>query len=286
MTEKMTDEGDLLQEKEDGQFELPQELINMMGEVVKVQQAQFRQSKTMLAGFRASGETDLHYMDTYMDPLWDFIDQGSDVEELYLEYISYIATFNPQEAKERRDNLEDSLGYKTEIAYAAAYVAREICRAEKDKDGDQYFADNCWRVGRRGHDWKIKTVGFLYHIEQELGYDAEELLRRVMEKLEAWMLEPEETWWMYDFDDEMMPFAGETCHPPTKEEWEEMKDALVLLNEHTAESHEEYMKRFPGNYLPIKVKLEDLEGQEERKQDYERMLQMLWDWADSRREVR
>lgn len=283
MENKIRKSDDLYQEEEkDRLFELQQELIDMIDEMVKQQKEQLRHSRMMLAGFKALGETDLHYMDTYMDPLRDFMEQGGEVEKLYREYLDHIATFKPKEAKERTDDLEDDLGYKTEIAYAAAYVAREICRTEKGVDGDSFFTDNCWRVGHQGHDWKIKTIGFLYHIEQDMGYDAKSLLSRVKEKLEEWKRRPEETWWMDDFEDELMPFAGETCHPPTKEEWGELMDALILLNEKTVECHESYLARFEGKYLPIKVKLDDLEGREDCKQDYQRMLKMLWDYADSR----
>ena len=107
----------------------PQEMLDMFAEISRQQDEQFRQCKIMLAGFKATGETDLDYMDSYMECLHDFMEQGGDAESLYLEYIGHIATFNPLEAKERKEDLEESLGYKTEIAYAAAFVAREICRA-------------------------------------------------------------------------------------------------------------------------------------------------------------
>ena len=283
MANKIKKSDDLRRKEEkNGNIELHQDLIDLIDEMVEQRRVQLRECKTMLAGFKASGETDLHYMDKFMDSLWDFMEQGSEAEELYLEYIDHIATFKPQEAKERRDGLEDDLGYKTEIAYAAANVAREICRTEKGVDGESFFMDNCWRVGYYGHDWKIKTIGFLYHIVQDMGYDAKSLLIRVEEKLDEWMRKPEETWWMDDFVNELMPFAGETCHPPTKEEWEELADALDLLNEKTAECHESYLARFKGKYLPIKVKIEDLGNLPSHENEYHQFLQMLWDYADSR----
>lgn len=270
---------DMIEEK-DGHFELPKELIDAFGEIVKQQEAQFRLCKTMLAGFKATKEKDIQYMDTYMDPLWEFMEQGSETEMLYLDYISHIATFNHHEAERYRDSLEEDLGYKSEIFYAAAYVARDICRKEKGEDGDEFFSTNCWRVGAKGHDWKIKTVGFLYHVVQDLGYDPWVILQMVKKKLEEWMDNSDDTFWMYDFEDELMPFAGKTCHPPTNEDWEEMNRALLLLNENTADNHDSYLARFPGQYLPIKVKLDDLEGQDPFLQDYKLILQMLWDYVD------
>ena len=280
----MTDENNknAYSESEESRFELPQEMHDLFAEVSKQNQARFRMCKTMLSGFKATGETDIAYMDAYMDCLHDFMDQGSDTEELYLEYIAHIATFNPEEAIERREDLEDFLGYKTEIAYAAAYVAREICRDRKGTDGDDFFRENCWRVGRYGHDWKIKTVGFLYHIMEDLDYDASELIGITRNKLEEWMSDPSNTFWMYDFEDELMSFAGDVCHKPTDAEWKELEDALCLLNEKTAVDKPSYLARFKNKYLPIKVKIEDLEGQPSRKKEHFQFLQMLWDYADER----
>ena len=280
----MTDEKNkgAFKESEEGGFEFPQEIHDLLAEVSKQNQAQFRLCKTMLAGFKATGETDISYMDAYMDCLHDFMDQGSDTEELYLEYIAHIATFNPEEATERRDDLEDFLGYKTEIAYAAAYVAREICRERKGTDGDDFFKENCLRVGKRGHDWKIMTVGFLYHIVEDLGYNASGLIRMTRNKLEEWVSDPSNTFWMYDFEDELMPFAGDVCHKPTDTEWKELEDALCLLNETTAADKPSYLARFKNKYLPIKVKIEDLKGLPSREEECHQVLQMLWDYADQR----
>ena len=269
-------------ESEEGGFELSQEMHDLFAEVAKQNQAQFRICKTMLAGFKATGETDIAHMDAYMDCLHDFMDQGSDTEELYLEYIAHIATFSPEEATERRGNLEEHLGYKTEVAYAAAYVAREICREQKGDDGDDFFRENCWRVGSYGHDWKIKTVGFLYHIVEDLDFKAADLIRMTRNKLEEWMSDPSNTFWMYDFDDELMPFAGDVCHKPTDAEWKELEDALCLLNEKTSVDKPSYLARFKNKYLPIKVKIEDLKGQPSREEEHQQFLQMLWDYADQR----
>lgn len=269
-------------ESGEGVFGLSQEMQDMFEKVAKQNQAQFRMCKTMLAGFKTTGETDLSYMDTYMDSLYDFMDQESDTEELYLEYIAHIATFDPEEAAERRDYLEDLLGYKVEVAYAAAYVAKEICRFQKGTDGDDFFKENCLRVGKRGHDWKIMTVGFLYHIMEDLDYDVSELIRMTRNKLEEWLSDPSDNSWRYDIDDELMVFAGDVCHKPTDAEWKELEEALCILNEKTAVDKPSYLARFKNKYLPIKVKIDDLDGQPSRKEEHFQFLQMLWDYADQR----
>lgn len=267
--------------EENNPLHYPQEMIDMFAEIAKQQEAQVRQCKIMLAGFKATGETDLDYMDSYMDSLHDFMEQSGDTESLYLEYIGHIATFNPLKAKERKEDLEESLGYKTEIAYAAAYVAREICRAERGDEGDEFFKSHCWRVGSHGHDWKIMVTGFLYHVVEDLDCDAQRLIQLTKEKLTEWMREPKNDFWRYDFDEEeLMPFAGEKCIPPTEKEWNELIDALNLLNEKTAKDKNSYLSRFKDKYLPIKVKIEDLEHQPSRKEEHHLFLQMLWDYVD------
>ncbi len=45
---------------------------------------------------------------------------------------------------------------------------------------------------------------------------------------------------------------------PSKDEWEEIEEALHLLNARTAKTREEYINRFKGHLLAIKVKLNDL----------------------------
>ena len=267
--------------EENNPLQFPQTMIDMFAEIAKQQEVQFRQCKTMLAGFKATSETDLNYMDSYMDCLHDFMEQGSDVESLYLEYIGHIATFNPLEADERKENLEESLGYRTEIAYAAAYVAREVCRTKRGAEGDELFKSHCWRVGSHGYDWKIKVTGFLYHVVEDLEFDAYRLVQLTKEKLTEWMDEPENDFWRYDFDDEeLMPFAGEKCIPPTEEEWGELVDALNLLNEKTAKDKTYYHSRFKDKYLPIQVKIKDLEHQPSREEEHHLFLQMLWDYVD------
>ena len=45
---------------------------------------------------------------------------------------------------------------------------------------------------------------------------------------------------------------------PSKDEWEEIEEALHLLNARTAKTREVYINRFKGHFLAIKVKLNDL----------------------------
>lgn len=71
----------------------------------------FRRCRALLAGFKATGEQDVDFMDTLMDDLLDFMDPQSDTERLYRDYIAYVGTFDAQRGNEMLQQLEDDLGY-------------------------------------------------------------------------------------------------------------------------------------------------------------------------------
>lgn len=48
-------------------------MIDALRSIIEMNNARFRQAKTMLAGFIATQERDLNYMDEYMDVLFDFM---------------------------------------------------------------------------------------------------------------------------------------------------------------------------------------------------------------------
>ena len=109
------------------------------------------------------------------------------------------------------------------------------------------------------------VTGFLYHVVEDLDYDAHRLIQLTKEKLTEWMREPKNDFWRYDFDEEeLMPFI----------------DALNLLNEKTAKDKNSYLSRFKDKYLPIKVKIEDLEHQPSHEEEHHLFLQMLWGHVD------
>lgn len=66
------------------------ELIEAFRPIIEMNNAQFRQVKTMLAGFIATQERDLDYMDGYMDTLFNFMDPLSDTDTLMRQYFKYM----------------------------------------------------------------------------------------------------------------------------------------------------------------------------------------------------
>ncbi len=213
----------------------------------------------MLAGFIATQERDLDYMDGYMDTLFNFMDPLSDTDTLMRQYYNYIATFDPKEAKARIERLEDDMGYMTKIVYAVGLVAHKLHSGQMDKGGNDYFESHLLKVASRGFDWKEKVVGFLHDASEDCNVTVEDVLRMLDAEISKVVDNPEENWWeewMEDID----VYPCVVTHSITDEERNEIKTALNLLNHHTASSREEYIAHISENRLALRVKMHDLEN--------------------------
>ena len=160
-------------------MEFPKEMHDMFQKIAEHHNAQFRLCKTLVAGFKATNEQDLSYMDVYMDSLFDFMDPGSETEAIYRDYLAHIATFNPQKAKKYEESLDEFLGYKIHVVFAAAHVARELHQGQKDKGGNDYFRSHLLPVGKSGHDWKEQVVGLLHDAAEDTPNDIYSILHLV-----------------------------------------------------------------------------------------------------------
>lgn len=257
-------------------FMIEQELFEGLKRIAEAQEATMRQCRIMVAGFKATGEQDIRYMDGFMDGLWDFMDQGSDTEQLYREYLAYILSFNPDEGKSRFEDLEDSLGYWTPAVIAAGMVAREVHQGQKDKGGNDYFESHLLPVAQSGFTWKEKIVGFLHDAIEDTDYTTATLFRKIEDTLQKLSASEDEEW-KEEFD--IMPYPGDSIFFPSEDDWKEMGEALAILNNHTAPNREEYIKRFGENQLALKVKLNDMSNNMDisripspTPKDYERLV--------------
>lgn len=240
---------------------LSEGLIEAFRPIVKMNNARFRQVKTMLAGFIATQEKDLNYMDEYMDALFDFMDPQSDTEMLMRKYYDYIATFDTEEARQRIDSLENDMGYMTKIVYAAGLVAQKLHKGQVDKGGHDYFESHLLKVASSGFDWKEKVVGFLHDASEDCNVAIEDVMNLLDEEISRVTGTKGNQWeadwwenWMKDID----PYPCEKTHVMTSEERNEIKTALTLLNHNPATSREEYINCISRNSLALKVKLHDL----------------------------
>lgn len=80
-----------------------------------------------------------------------------------------------------------------------------------------------------------------------------------MEKKIAWKANSNEQDWIEDFGEIVRQYPNKRLHLPTNEECDEIEEALNLLNSRTAQNREEYIQRFKGHFLAIKVKKNDLQ---------------------------
>lgn len=241
---------------------LSKELIDAFRPIIEMNNAQFRQVTTMLAGFMSMQERDIDYMDQYMDALFDFMDPQSDTEMLMRQYYEYIATFDPAEAKERIDSLESDMGYMTKIVYAAGLVAQRLHKGQTDKGGHDYFESHLLKVASLGFDWKEKVVGFLHDASEDCNVTVDEVMHQLDAELSRMLECPKERWyeeeWWEEWMEDIAVYPSKTTHVITDEERDEITTALKFLNHHTASTREEYITRITSNPLALRVKLNDL----------------------------
>lgn len=206
-----------------------------------------------------SGCQDIKLLDSLADPLFDtMLGLSGRGERTYLRFLKYLETFSSKEAKQRREMYEDSMGYKIHTAYVAARLAKELHKGQVDKAGKDYFEGHLATVGGSGYDWKQKTVGFLHDVAEDTSYSVKDVIRFLQKGLKAWKARPKEQDWIDDFSEIVNQYPHEHLYLPSKDEWEEIEEALHLMNARTAKSREEYIHRFKGHFLAIKVKLNDL----------------------------
>ena len=172
---------------------------------------------------------------------------------------------------------EEQPVYKVHVVYAAAYVARDLHRGQKDKGGNDYFRSHLLTVGKSGHNWKEQVVGLLHDAAEDTPNDVSTVLHLVKSKLEIWMRNPDDCSWMDDFKG-AFPYPAWQCLLPEEEECDEITKALQLLNHDTAPNRDVYLSRICTNELALNVKLNDLSNNMDisriskpTKTDYDRL---------------
>lgn len=151
---------------------------------------------------------------------WDLVEAQPFLQEL-LRPVEGKRLFECQESR-------------IHIVCAAACLAKELHKGQVDKAGKDYFEGHLLTVGCNGRDWKEQVVGFLHDVLEDTDYTSDEIMLALSRILLRWDV------------------------LPTESEWVEIKEALELLNSHTAPNREAYIERFRGHRLAISVKLNDL----------------------------
>lgn len=207
------------------------ELVKMLK---KMQQLSKQQLKLIEPGIRqaiASGIQDMNYLDKITDPLYDIVFSTGVGQELYDEYLDYVESFNPQQAKEYRDQDDEMNGVYDDLMQTAADMAKEYHKGQVDKQGVDYFEGHLTSVGNAGHDWKEKIVGFLHDVAEDTPHTVNEIVQTLKDKSNGVLKD---------------------------QDAQEIADALNLLNSDTASSREEYIARIKDSFIATKVKINDL----------------------------
>ena len=268
------------------------ELITLCSNCTALEQGIYKQTAKELDDAIKNNIQDIETLDYIADRLFDtMLGLSGKGECIYLKFIKYLETFDPIAAQRRKDDYEDSLDYKVHIAYAAARLAKELHKGQVDKAGKDYFEGHLSYVGGHGFSWKEKTVGFLHDAAEDTDYSVKEIIRMLKKVMVNWKNDYNDDW-IYDFTDIIISFPNDKHHKLTKAEWDEIEEALNLINSHSAASREVYIERFRGHQLAINVKLNDLRNNmdisrlpyptekdlkrvERYKKEYDALLQML-----------
>lgn len=150
----------------------------------------------------------------------------------------------------------------TKIVYAAGLVAQQLHKGQVDKGDHDYFESHLLKVADAGYDWKEKVVGFLHDAFEDCDVTVDNVMHLLDEEISRVVDNPKEHWyeedWWEDWMEDIAVYPCTVTHVTTTEELDEIKTALTLLNHHTAPSRKEYISRISGNFLALKVKLNDL----------------------------
>jgi hypothetical protein len=170
-----------------------------------------------------------HVADRLLDVMHGLSGQG---EDFYRQYLDYIATFNPTEAKKRRDNLEYDLGYKTHVLYAAALLCKKELESKVAPDGRTSFQVVMDDYIPKVYDVLKKTASFLFFAH----YANIKTVTELMPMLQAITEETDYVCEHVDEFEELMHYPNNTYHPLTEEEWQ----AIQYIAEHNIQLYEQH----------------------------------------------
>lgn len=179
------------------------------------------------------GVSDIDQLDRVADHLLDTMHGLTRAgEEMYRQYLNYMATFNPVEAKKRSDNLEYDMGYKTHVLYAAAILCRKEMENFASPDGRPSFQVVMDDYIPKVHEIHKKTASFLFFAHFACQRPVEELMLMLRTITEETDYVKEH---VGEFE-ELMYFPHETYHLLSEDEWQKIQyiaeHNIQLYNQH------------------------------------------------------
>ena len=196
------------------------ELENNIRRIIQLEQANVEQNSALLQKLMSQGVQNIDELDRVADRLLDtMLGITGAGKNAYRQYLDYIETFDPVEAKERKDNLEYDMGYKTHVLYAAALLCQQELNGYSSADGKQSFDVVMQQYIPRVFDVKKKAASFLFfaHLGNRRSVDdLMRMLQTITEETEYVLAHVDE------FED-LMCFPRENYHPLREDEWQLIK---------------------------------------------------------------
>ena len=215
-------------------------LYDHIEQLIKLERESAEQNTLLLQEMIAHDEQNIQVLDRVADRLMDSMyGITGEGEKAYRLYLDYIETFNPSEAKERKEDLEYDLGYKTHILYAAAILCRKELEGFHSADGKSSFDVVMQDYIPKVNDVKKKTASFLFFAHYANGRPIDDLMRMlqtITEETDYVLSHIEEF-------EELMYYPRETYHPLREDEWQLIK-YIVVHNIEAYNTHLEQNKDF------------------------------------------
>ncbi|MBR4792325.1 MAG: hypothetical protein IK038_01550 [Bacteroidaceae bacterium] len=223
-------------------------LLSLIDQIIELEKKSVELNTSLLQEMIDSGERNIDTLDRVADRLLDTMNgfTGGGENE-YRQYLDYIETFNPIEARERREDLEYDLGYKTHILYAAAILCHKELEGKQSKDGRPSFDVIMKNYIPKVYDIKKKTASFLFFIHLGTGRPINELIKMLQAITETtdYVLSKVEEY------EDLMYYPRETYHPLRDDEWE----FIHYIVEHNIElykTNQEYNRDLMSNVFGVK----------------------------------
>lgn len=199
---------------------MDRQFFNSIEYLIELENESVRTNSEILINMMNQGVHDINQLDRVADRLLDTMHGLTGAgEEMYRQYLDYMATFNPVEAKKRSDDLEYDLGYKTHVLYAAAILCRKEMENLVSPDGRPSFQVVMDDYIPKVHDIHKKTASFLFFAHFACERSVEDLmlmLRTITEETDYVKKHVEEF-------EELMYFPHETYHPLSEDEWQKIQ---------------------------------------------------------------
>lgn len=212
---------------------MDKEFYESIENLLKLERESLALNTELLKDLMCRGIQDIDKLDRVADRLLDVMHgMSGEGEDFYRQYLDYIATFNPTEAKKRRDDLEYDLGYKTHVLYAAALLCKKEMEGKVAPDGRTSFQVVIDDYIPKVYNVLKKTASFLFFAH----YANKKTVTELMPMLQAITEEADYVYEHLDEFEELMHYPNETYHPLREDEWQ----LIQTIAEHNIQLYEQH----------------------------------------------